>query len=97
MNVALLHLQGRKPAQTCKERLTERIFGCCRVNQKPGVKHGEELKLWIETPKLRSECCLAPKKFLEYAVARHRSALKDYLGLRNVDGKHRKKTVLTDD
>ena len=53
-------------------------------------------------PKSRLECCLALKKFLEYAVEEHRQpqsyliSEKDYLELRGADGKSRKKAVLTD-
>ena len=101
LNVALLHLQGRETARTGKE-LMERVLSHQRVNQKPGVKHGEELKRWIEMPKSRLECCLALKKFLEYAVAEHRQPKaflvsdRDYLEVRGADGKSRKKAVLTD-
>lgn len=102
LNVALVHLQGRKAAQTGKD-LTRRVLAHQRVNQKPGIKQGEALKPWIEMPKSRLECCLALKKFLEYAVAEHRQpqtfliADKDYLELRGADGKRRKKAVLTDE
>jgi integrase len=54
-------------------------------------------------PKSRLECCLAIKKFVEFAVAEHRQpqafliSEKDYLELRGADGKRRKKAVLTDD
>ena len=102
LSVALVHLQGRKAAQTGKE-LTRRVLAHPRVNQKPGIKQGEELKPWIEMPKSRLECCLALKKFLEYAVAEHRQpqtfliSEKDYLELRGADGKRRKKAVLTDE
>ena len=101
LNVALLHLQGRETARTGKE-LMERVLSHQRVNQKPGVKRGEELKRWIEMPKSRLECCLALKKFLEYAVAEHRQPKaflvsdRDYLEVRGADGKSRKKAVLTD-
>ena len=101
LSVALLHLQGRETAQTGKE-LMERVLSHQRVNQKPGVKRGEELKRWIDMPKSRLECCLALKKFLEYAVAEHRQPKaflvsdKDYLEVRGADGKSRKKAVLTD-
>jgi hypothetical protein len=67
LNVALVHLQGRKPAQTGKE-LTQRVLAHQRTNQKPGVKQGEALTPWIEMPKSRLECCLAIKKFVEFAV-----------------------------
>ena len=102
LNVALLHLQGRKAAQTGKA-LMEKVLTHQRVNQKPGKKHGEALKPWIEMPKSRLECCLALKKFLEYAVAEHRQpqafliSEKDYLKTRGADGKSRKKAVLSDD
>jgi len=102
LNVALVHLQGRKPAQTGKD-LTRRVLAHQRVNQKPGIKQGEALQPWIEMPKSRLECCLALKKFLEYAVAEHRQpqtfliADKDYLELRGADGKRRKKAVLSDE
>ena len=102
LNVALLHLQGRKAAQTGKA-LMEKVLTHQRVNQKPGKKHGEALKPWIEMPKSRLECCLALKKFLEYAVAEHRQpqsfliSEKDYLKTRGADGKSRKKAVLADD
>ena len=101
LNVALLHLQGRETARTGKE-LMERVLSHQRVNQKPGVKHGEQLKRWIDMPKSRLECCLALKKFLEYAVAEHRQPKaflvsdRDYLEVRGADGKSRKKAVLTD-
>ena len=101
LSVALLHLQGRETARTGKE-LMERVLSHQRVNQKPGVKHGEELKRWIDMPKSRLECCLALKKFLEYAVAEHRQPKaflvsdRDYLEVRGADGKSRKKAVLTD-
>jgi hypothetical protein len=101
LNVALLRLQGRKAAQTGKE-LMEKVLTHPRLNQKPGKKHGEELKPWIEMPKSRLECCLALKKFLEYAVAEHRQprafliSEKDYLEVRGADSKSRKKAVLTD-
>ena len=39
----------------------EKVLTHQRVNQKPGKKHGEELKPWIEMPKSRLECCLALK------------------------------------
>ena len=71
LNVALLHLEGRNAAQTGKA-LMEKVLTHQRVNQKPGKKQGEALKPWIEMPKSRLECCLALKKFLEYAVAEHR-------------------------
>ena len=102
LNVALLHLKGRKAAQTGKA-LMEKVLTHQRVNQKPGKKHGEALKPWIEMPKSRLECCLALKKFLEYAVAEHRQpqafliSEKDYLKTRGADGKSRKKAVLSDD
>ena len=102
LNVALLHLQGRKAAQTGKA-LMEKVLTHQRVNQKPGKKHGEALKPWIEMPKSRLECCLALKKFLEFAVAEHRQpqafliSEKDYLKTRGADGKSRKKAVLSDD
>ena len=102
LSVALLHLQGRKPAQTGKD-LTQRVLAHQRTNQKPGVKQGEALTPWIEMPKSRLECCLAIKKFVEFAVAEHRQpqafliSEKDYLELRGADGKRRKKAVLTDD
>ena len=102
LNVALLHLQGRNAAQTGKQ-LMEKVLTHQRVNQKPGKKHGEALKPWVEMPKSRLECCLALKKFLEFAVAEHRQpqafliAEKDYLKTRGADGKSRKKAVLTDD
>ena len=63
LNVAKLQLQGRKAAQT-GNKLTEKVLRHQRVNQKPGKKHGEELKPWIEMPKRLLECCLALKKFL---------------------------------
>jgi hypothetical protein len=100
--IALLHLQGRKAAQTGKE-LTQLVLAHPRTNQKPGVKQGEALTNWIEMPKSRLECCLAIKKFVEFAVAEHRQPQaflipeKDYLELRGADGKRRKKAVLTDD
>ena len=102
LNVALLHLQGRKAAQTGKA-LMEKVLTHQRVNQKPGKKHGEALKPWIEMPKSRLECCLALKKFLEFAVAEHRQpqafliSEKDYLKTRGADGKSRKKAVLSDE
>ena len=102
LSVALLHLQGRKPAQTGKD-LTQRVLAHQRTNQKPGVKQGEALTPWIEMPKSRLECCLAIKKFVEFAVADHRQpqafliSEKDYLELRGADGKRKKKAVLTDD
>jgi integrase len=74
-----------------------------RFNQKPGIKHGEKLTPWIEMPKSRLECCLAIRKFVEFAIAEHRQpqafliSEKDYLELRGADGKRRKKAVLTDD
>ena len=71
LNVALLHLRGSKAAQTGKQ-LTERVLSHQRVNQKPGIKQGEELTPWIEMPKSRMERCLALKKFMEYAVEGHR-------------------------
>ena len=101
LNVALLHLDGRNAAQTGKS-LMEKVLTHQRVNQKPGKKHGEALKPWIEMPKSRLECCLALKKFLEYAVAEHRQPQaflvpeKDYLKIRGADAKSRKKAVLTD-
>ena len=102
LSVALVHLQGRKAAQTGKE-LTQRVLAHQRTNQKPGVKQGEALTPWIEMPKSRLECCLAIKKFVEFAVADHRQpqafliSEKDYLELRGADGKRKKKAVLTDD
>ena len=56
-------------------------------------------------PKLRLKCCLALKKFWEYAVAQHRQPQsfliqsKEYLKLRGAGagGKRRKKAVLIDD
>ena len=48
-------------------------------------------------PKSRLECCLALKKFLEYAVAEHRQpqsfliSEKDYLKIRGADSKSRKR------
>ena len=53
-------------------------------------------------PKSRLECCLALKKFLEYAVTEHRQPQtflisdKDYLEVRGADSKRRRKAVLTD-
>ena len=96
-----MHVQGRKAAQTGKE-LIEKVLTHQRVNQKQGKKNGEALKPWIEMPKSRLECCLALKKFLEYAVAEHRQpqafliSEKDYLEVRGADSKRRKKAVLTD-
>ena len=101
LNVALLHLDGRNAAQTGKA-LMKKVLTHQRVNQKPGKKHGEALKPWVEMPKSRLECCLALKKFLEYAVAEHRQPQaflvpeKDYLRIRGADTKGRKKAVLTD-
>ena len=100
--VALLHLDGRNAVQTGKA-LMEKVLTHQRINQKPGKKHGEALKPWVEMPKSRLECCLALKKFLEYAVAEHRQPQsflvpeKDYLKIRGADSKSRKKAVLTDD
>ena len=74
LNVALLHLEGRNAAQTGKA-LMEKVLTHQRVNQKPGKKYGEALKPWIEMPKSRLECCLALKKFLEFAVAEHLSLI----------------------
>ena len=102
LQVALLHLQGRKPARTGKE-LVERVLTHERFNQKAGVKQGEELKPWIEMSASRQECCLALKLFLEFAVSEHRQpqALlipeRDYLQLRGAGAKRRQKAVLTDD
>jgi len=102
LNVALLHLEGRNAAQTAKQ-LMEKVLTHQRVNQKPGKKHGEALKPWIEMPKSRLECCLALKKFLDFAVAEHRQpqafliSEQDYLKTRGADGKSRKKAMLTDD
>mgnify|MGYP001292433806 CR=1 FL=1 len=102
LSVALVHLQGRKAAQTGKE-LTQRVLAHQRTNQKPGVKQGEALTPWIEMPKSRLECCLAIKKLIEFAVAEHHQpqafliSEKDYLELRGADGKRKKKAVLTDD
>jgi integrase len=102
LNVALLHLEGRNAAQTAKQ-LMEKVLTHQRVNQKPGKKRGEALKPWIEMPKSRLECCLALKKFLDFAVAEHRQpqafliSEQDYLKTRGADGKSRKKAVLTDD
>lgn len=102
LDVAILHLQGHKPAQTGKE-LMQKVLTHQRFNQKPGIKQGEKLTPWIEMPKSRLECCLAIKKFVEFAVAEHRQpqafliSEKDYLELRGADGKRRKKAVLTDD
>jgi len=102
LTVALLHLQGRKPARTGKE-LIERVLTHQRLNQKPGVKQGERLSPWIEMSASRQECCLALKLFLEFAVSEHRQpqALlipeKDYLQLRGAGAKRRQKAVLTDD
>ena len=102
LNVALLHLEGRNAAQTAKQ-LMEKVLTHQRVNQKPGKKYGEALKPWIEMPKSRLECCLALKKFLDFAVAEHRQpqafliSEQDYLKTRGADGKSRKKAVLTDD
>ena len=101
LNVPLLHLEGRNAAQSGKA-LMEKVLTHQRVNQKPGKKHGEALKPWVEMPKSRLECCLALKKFLEYAVAEHRQPQsflvpeKDYLKIRGADAKSRKKAVLTD-
>lgn len=101
LNVALLHLEGRNAAQTGKA-LMEKVLTHQRVNQKPGIKQGEALKPWVEMPKSRLECCLALKKFLEYAVGEHRQPQaflvpeKDYLKIRGADSKSRKKAVLTD-
>ena len=101
LSVALLHLDGRNAAQTGKA-LMEKVLTHQRVNQKPGKRCGEALKPWIEMPKSRLECCLALKKFLEYAVAEHRQPQsflvheKDYLKIRGADAKSRKKAVLTD-
>jgi len=101
LNVALLHLDGRNAAQTGKA-LMEKVLTHQRVNQKPGKKHGEVLKPWVEMPKSRLECSLALKKFLEYAVAEHRQPQSflvpeaDYLKIRGADAKRRKKAVLTD-
>jgi integrase len=101
LSVALLHLQGRETARTGKE-LMQMVLSHQRANQKPGIKQGEELKRWIDMPKSRLECCLALKKFLEYAVTEHRQPKaflisdKDYLEVRGADGKSRKKAVLTD-
>ena len=96
LSVALQHLEGRNAAQTGKA-LMEKVLTHQRVNQKPGKKHGEALKPWVEMPKSRLECCLALKKFLEYAVAEHRQPKaflvsdRDYLEVRGADGKSRKK------
>ena len=101
LKVALKHLQGRKTAQTGKE-LTERVLVEKRTNQKPGKAFGKQLTPWIEMPKSRLECCLAIKKFTEFAVLEHRQPQsflideKDYLLLRGSDGKRRTKAVLTD-
>ena len=102
LQVALLHLQGRKPAGTGKE-LIERVLTHERFNQKSGVKQGERLTPWIEMSASRQECCLALKLFLEFAVSEHRQpqALlipeRDYLQLRGAGAKRRQKAVLTDD
>ena len=102
LNVALLHLEGHNAAQTAKQ-LMEKVLTHQRVNQKPGEQHGEALKPWIEMPKSPLECCLALKKFLDYAVVEHHQpqafliSEKDYLKTRSADGKSRKKAVLTDE
>jgi hypothetical protein len=102
LQVALLHLQGRKPAGTGKE-LIERVLTHARFNQKSGVKQGEKLKPWIEMPASRQECCLALKLFLEFAVSEHRQpqalliSEREYLPLRGAGAKRRQKAVLTDD
>ena len=71
LNVALLHLRVSMAAQTGKQ-LTEHVLSHQRVNQKTRIKQGEALTPWIEMPKSRMECCLALKKFLEYAVEERR-------------------------
>ena len=38
-------------------------------NQKPGKKHGEALKPWVEMQKPRLECHLELKKFLKITTA----------------------------
>ncbi|RNC94025.1 MAG: hypothetical protein ED554_00005, partial [Synechococcus sp. YX04-3] len=101
LSVACCTYKAGKQLEQARE-LMERVLSHQRVNQKPGVKHGEELKRWIDMPKSRLECCLALKKFLEYAVAEHRQPKaflvsdRDYLEVRGADGKSRKKAVLTD-
>ncbi len=99
---ALLHLQGRNPAQTGKE-LAERVLTHQRSNQKPGVKFGEQLTPWIDMPKSRLECALAIKKFTEYAVEEHRQPQswlltpKEYDLLRGDGGHRQDRAVLSDD
>ena len=95
-------MQGQNAAQTGKAMM-EKVLTHQRVNQKPGKKHGEALKPWIEMSKSRLKCCLVLKKFLEFAVAEHLQpqafliSEKDYLKTRGADGKSRKKAVLTDE
>ena len=51
LNVALLPTRAQA-AQTGKA-LMEKVLTHQRVNQKPGKKHGEALKPWVEMPKSR--------------------------------------------
>lgn len=102
LKVALHLLKGRQQPQTGKD-LVEAVLRHKRTNQKTGKKYGEPLLPWIDQPKSRLECCLALKKFLEYAVheARHANCWlvsdRDYMKLRGTDCKRREKAVLSDD
>ena len=102
LDIALLHLNGRNAAKTGAE-LTERILIHQRYNQKPGKVFGQPLTPWMEMPKSRLECALALKKFLEYAVSRHRQpqcwllSEADYSELKGDGGERADRAVLSDD
>ncbi len=102
LDIALLHLNGRKAAQSGIE-LTERVLTEQRFNQKPGKVYGQPLKKWIDMPKSRLECALALKKFLEYAVSRHRQpqcwllSEEDYFELKGDGGSRDPRAVLSDE
>ena len=102
LDIALLHLKGRNAPKTGSE-LTERVLIHQRYNQKPGKVFGQPLTPWMEMPKSRLECALALKKFLEYAVSRHRQpqcwllSEADYSELKGDGGERADRAVLSDD
>ena len=72
LNVALLHLQGRKQPRQASSWWShvDGINGSTRAVASAMAKRSQAMDRSM--PKSRLECCLALKNFLEFAVAEHR-------------------------
>jgi hypothetical protein len=102
LEIALLHLQGRKQAQNGFE-LVDATLRHERTHQGRGKRNGETLATWMNQPASRHDCCLALKTFLDFAVHEHHQpqcwlvSARDYTKLRGTQRKRREKAYLTDE